>query len=185
MTKKLNLTAWHWRAAPTTTVPQAAPLTKWTPTTSFPSVIQMELLSQNLIPDFNIAENERQIQWVNAVDWEYSTSFPTPPDLLSSHETAAELVFEGLDTIATVTLNGVEILKSDNMFVPARVDVREVLRGRGEEENELVILFESVVRVAGEREVEFGERRSMMRDKKRMHVRKAQVSSEPPSPRGF
>ena len=86
-----------------------------------------------------------------------------------------ELVFEGLDTFATVFLNGKEILKSENMFLPARVDVKALLETPGEE-NELSILFESALQKGTELEEKFGARESMMRDKRRNHIRKAQVS---------
>jgi beta-mannosidase len=85
------------------------------------------------------------------------------------------LIFEGLDTFATVFLNGKEILKSENMFLPARVDVKALLKTPGEE-NELSILFESALRKGTELEEKFGTRASMMRDKRRMLMRKAQVS---------
>lgn len=38
-----------------------------------------------------------------------------------------ELVFDGLDTFATAKVNGGVILKSDNMFIPHRVDVTKIL----------------------------------------------------------
>jgi beta-mannosidase len=38
------------------------------------------------------------------------------------------LAFDGLDTFATVKLNGHTILESDNMFVPHRVDVTQQLQ---------------------------------------------------------
>jgi beta-mannosidase len=73
-------------------------------------------------------------------------------------------------------LNGKAIIKSENMFLPARVDVKEVLRNSGGK-NELSILFESALRKGTELEEKFGVRESMMRDKRRMHMRKAQVSN--------
>ncbi len=100
-------------------------------------MIQLELLHTKQIADPNIGENERLIQWAGEVDWLYRTSFLTP----ASIGDVVELVFEGLDTFATVTLNGILILKSDNMFLPARVDVKKPLKNAGEK-NELVILFE-------------------------------------------
>ncbi|KAK2751541.1 hypothetical protein FQN55_000262 [Onygenales sp. PD_40] len=48
-----------------------------------------------------------------------------PENLLGDCEKCVELVFEGLDTFATVELNGQEILKSNNMFVGHRVDVTD------------------------------------------------------------
>jgi hypothetical protein len=51
------------------------------------------------------------------------------------------LVFEGLDTFATVRLNDQVILESDNMFVPYRIDVTERLKP--DSPNELEIVFGS------------------------------------------
>ncbi|PKS06037.1 hypothetical protein jhhlp_007871 [Lomentospora prolificans] len=170
--KQHNLNSWQWRAGNTNGVAQADSLKEWKPVQSFPSVIQMELAANKLIPDYNIGENERQIQWVGEVDWEYQTSFSTPEDANAEN---VDLVFEGLDTVATVTLNGAEILKSDNMFVPARVAVKQHLKPVGET-NELHIAFESPVKAGLALEEKHGARKSMMRDKKRMHLRKAQYS---------
>jgi len=83
-------------------------------------------------------------------------------------------VFEGLDTFATVTLNGQEILKSNNMFLPARIDIKHLLKRAGEE-NVMEIVFESALKKGTELEKQYGERTSMMRDKRRMIMRKAQV----------
>lgn len=42
------------------------------------------------------------------------------------------LAFDGLDTFAHVKLNGDTILKSDNMFIPHRVDITDNLRDGAE-----------------------------------------------------
>ncbi|CRK13999.1 hypothetical protein BN1723_017367, partial [Verticillium longisporum] len=53
----------------------------------------------------------------------------------------AVLAFDGLDTFATVKLNGSTILETDNMFIPERVDVTDKLNAEGN--NELQIHFDS------------------------------------------
>lgn len=52
-----------------------------------------------------------------------------------------DLVFEGLDTFATVWLNGTEILTSDNMFISHRVNVTHLLK----DTNDLEIHFDSAM----------------------------------------
>jgi len=47
---------------------------------------------------------------------------------------------DGLDTFATAKFNGKEILKSDNMFIPHRVDITGHLKRDGD--NVLEIDFE-------------------------------------------
>lgn len=164
---------WQWKLANANGNEHANKITvlqDWQPASQFPSVIQLELLHTKQIPDPNIGENERLIQWVGEVDWLYRTSFPTPTHTGQN----TELVFEGLDTFATVTLNAQEILKSNNMFLPARIDIKHLLK-RASEENVVEILFESALKKGTELEKQYGERASMMRDKRRMQMRKAQV----------
>ena len=166
---------WRWRlsnARGNATAGGLSSLKDWNPVAAFPSVIHKELLEKKLIPNPDIGENERLVQWVGEVDWEYSCSFPTPSS--TAERKHADLIFDGLDTFATVRLNGTEILKSDNMFIPARVPVKDALKPAGET-NDLVITFDSALRVATELEKKDGARTSMMRDKRRMHIRKAQV----------
>lgn len=144
-------------------------LKDWTPVSNqIPSVIHTELLANAFIQDYRLEDNERGIQWVGQVDWEYACSFPTP----ESGRSNIELVFEGLDTFASVTLNGIEILKSDNQFLTHRVSVKKHLAAVGQK-NELSVLFESVVKKGRELEQKYGKRTSIMRDPARNHVRKS------------
>jgi beta-mannosidase len=66
------------------------------------------LLAAALIPDPFIGKNEADVQWVHAKDWVYTCSFAGRKLRGGEH---VKLVFEGLDTFATVTLNGQEILR--------------------------------------------------------------------------
>ena len=138
-------TGWKWRLANTNGVSipeEASSIKAWNPVKRFPSVIQMELLDNKLIPDPSIGLNERLIQWAGDVDWEYLTTFLTPKT-----QEVVELVFDGLDTYATVKLNGREILRSENMFLPQRVNVKNWLKPEGQE-NELSIVFDSAIKIA-------------------------------------
>lgn len=166
---------WEWKLASSNNRAGAESnksLQDWQPACQFPSVIQLELLHLKVISDPNIGENERLIQWVGECDWLYRCTFTSPSNLSAFKN--SDLVFEGLDTFATVMLNGEAILESDNMFLPQRVDVKKCLKGPGEV-NELSILFESAIKKGVQLEEKYGPRTSMMRDKKRMHARKAQV----------
>ncbi|KAL4789573.1 hypothetical protein BDV19DRAFT_394947 [Aspergillus venezuelensis] len=166
---------WQWRLVPSTTESVPAilrdDLVFWQPDLHSPSEIHLKLRSRNLIPDYKVSQNERKIQWASKVDWKYRCVFTTPKSALVANY--VELLFEGLDTFATVVLNGEEIAKSGNMFIPLRVDLARNLCPPGHL-NEMVILFESAERKGVELEKAWGERTSMMRDKKRMNMRKAQ-----------
>lgn len=105
----------------------------------FPTNVHLDLLSHKLIPDPFIGKNELEVQWIGEKAWVYRTSFPTPSSISGSAK--AILAFDGLDTFATVVLNGETILETENMFLPERVDVTSALKKEGD--NELVITFDS------------------------------------------
>ncbi|KAK1569380.1 family 2 glycosyl hydrolase [Colletotrichum navitas] len=104
----------------------------------FPTNIHLDLIHHNVIPDPFIGKNELDVQWVGERQWLYRTAFAAEAVPAGAR---AVLAFEGLDTFATVVLNGKTILETDNMFTPERVDVTSVLRKDGY--NELVITFDS------------------------------------------
>ncbi len=111
---------------------------KFLPVAQFPTNVHLDLLHNNLIPDPFIGKNENDVQWIGEKAWVYKTAFTSPKVREGSK---AVLAFDGLDTYATVTLNGHEILKTENMFIPERVDVTSLLN-KGKE-NELEITFDS------------------------------------------
>lgn len=114
-----------------------------------PGHIHLDLMSHGMIPNPHERMNEVGVQWVDDADWSYRCKF----DWAASDDVPNQvLIFEGLDTICTILLNGQEIAKSDNMFVPLEVNVTGKLN---EGENELRINFESAVRVGMEREQAF------------------------------
>ena len=76
---------------------------------------------------------------MNDANWTYKTTFHSPSPSSSSR---TALVFDGLDTIVSVYLNGTLILESRNMHVAHHVDVTGALKPHGsEEENELELRF--------------------------------------------
>lgn len=107
---------------------------------SVPGVVHLDLLRSSLISDPFYRDHEASQQWIGRTDWEYRTRFDVPPELIARKR--IELVFEGLDTYATVQLNGRELLTADNMYRQWRVDVRGTLRAQG---NELVVVFRSPI----------------------------------------
>jgi beta-mannosidase len=101
-----------------------------------PGCVHTDLLHNELIPDPFWGSNELELQWIETTDWEYSTTFDVSDELLA--RAYVDLVADGLDTLATIILNGQEIARTENMFVGYRFPVREWLRpGR----NQLSILF--------------------------------------------
>ena len=89
-----------------------------------PGEVHEELLRRGLIQDPFYADNCDRREWVERVDWWYRKRFFVPRELQGKR---VELVFEGLDTFATVWLNGVRVAESEDMFLPLRVDVTDKL----------------------------------------------------------
>ncbi|KAK3955729.1 glycoside hydrolase superfamily [Pseudoneurospora amorphoporcata] len=110
---------------------------KFLPVAQFPTNVHLDLLHHGLIPDPFIGKNELDVQWIGEAQWTYKTTFK---GARVPENGKAVLAFDGLDTFATVKLNGSTILETDNMFIPERVDVTSLLK---EEDNELVIDFDS------------------------------------------
>lgn len=107
----------------------------------FPTNVHLDLLHHKLIPDPYIGKNELDIQWIGERVWVYKTTFSGLSAFKASGAAKAVLAFDGLDTFATVVLNGEKILETDNMFIPERVDVTKFLNK--DSDNELVITFDS------------------------------------------
>lgn len=90
------------------------------------------------IPDPYHGRNEYGLRWICDRDWTISRSF--------THDgSPADLCLEGLDTLATVTLNGVQVLRAANAHRRWRVDVSGALRAGG---NEISVTFRAVLREA-------------------------------------
>jgi beta-mannosidase len=140
------------------------------PVAQFPTNIHLDLIHHGIIPDPYLQKNELCVQWVGEKDWTYRKHFVGPS--LTDADDRVELRFEGLDTFVTITLNGKHLLRSENMFVPARVDVTELLQPL----NELVLSFESAWRRGKSFQEQHPEHRWLCwnGDPSRLAVRKAQ-----------
>lgn len=112
-----------------------------------PGCVHLDLMEARLIPDPFYRDNELKVQWVENEDWEYRREFEVGEVLLrKSH---LELVAEGLDTFATIFLNGQKIAATENMFRSYRFDIKPFLKPG---QNEILIRFDSPVRRARELE---------------------------------
>lgn len=116
-----------------------------------PGEVYADLLAADLIPDPFDGANEHLLHWIGTTDWCYRTSFTVEPDTEQRHD----LVFAGLDTLATVLLNGTEVARTANMHRSYRFDVSDVLRTG---ENELEVRFEGPVSGAARLSDEIGLR---------------------------
>lgn len=91
-----------------------------------PGCVHTDLLAAGKIEDPFVRDNESRLQWVGETEWVYRRDFEAPARLLE-HERVL-LRCHGLDTLATVTLNGVEVARTEDMFRTYEFDVKPLLR---------------------------------------------------------
>lgn len=95
------------------------------------SVIEA-LLKAKQIPDpyYGVNEYDEKIRAVLFRDWTFSRSFRVPASFFEKNK-KIELVFESIDTVADVFLNGEKIGSAENMFRIYRFPVTDKLRKEG------------------------------------------------------
>jgi beta-mannosidase len=121
-----------WEAAKTGTA-------DWIPA-EVPGCIHTDLLAAGKIPDPFYRDNEKQVQWVGESDWLYRRSFDVNAELLAHKQVL--LRCEGLDTLATIRINGKEVGRANNMFRTWEFDVKPLLKSGS---NQIEIQFDSAV----------------------------------------
>jgi beta-mannosidase len=116
-----------------------------------PGCFHTDLLEASLIPDPYIDRNENEVQWIGETDWKYSCRFDA--SAVEENETVS-LLFEGLDTVADIALNGHAVGHAENMHHAHRFDVTATLV---EGANELTILFTSAMKYMREMRDRMGD----------------------------
>ncbi|WP_206515637.1 glycoside hydrolase family 2 protein [Georgenia faecalis] len=138
-----------WTVRPTAG-PVPADLASRAVPATVPGSAHTDLLAAGLIPDPYLDENEAALAWTHDTTWRYQRELDAP----SSPAERADLVFEGLDTLATITLDGAELGRTANMHRTYRFDVTDRLVGR----HELAVTFSPALAYAAEEERRLGER---------------------------
>lgn len=105
-----------------------------------PGCIHTDLLAAGKIEDPFFRDNEQKQFWIGESDWIYRRRFVVSRETLANDRVL--LVCEGLDTLATVRLNGRVLGKTNNMHRPWTFDVKRALRPGA---NEIEIRFASAV----------------------------------------
>ncbi|WP_405426613.1 glycoside hydrolase family 2 protein [Micromonospora sp. NBC_00617] len=140
---------WTLRATPGAQVP-AEVAGRSVPAT-VPGCVHTDLLDAGLIADPYLDDNELSLAWIGRTDWHYRTTFGVPA---GDHD-RVDLVCAGLDTVATISVNGVEVGRTENMHRGHRFDVSSLLR---DGDNDLAVAFESAYRYAEAQRERLGDR---------------------------
>ena len=101
-----------------------------------PSVVQQSLYENGLIPHPYLGTVENDLLWISDHPWDYSLCFDADRDLLDKEN--IELVFDGIDTYAEVSLNGEKLFFADNQFRTWKHEVKDLLK---EKDNCLEVHF--------------------------------------------
>ncbi len=126
----LSLSQWQFRKANEG---------QWLPAT-VPGTVHTDLLANKKIEEPYYRTNEKDLQWIEAADWEYKTTLVVDEKIVK--EEKVELVFEGLDTYADVYLNDHKVITANNMFLLWKADVKKWMHTG---HNQLRIYFHSPI----------------------------------------
>jgi len=104
-----------------------------------PGNVELDLMAAGRLPDISRGNNIHLLRELETHRFWFRRSFDAPT-IPPGH--SAQLVFEGLDTIAAIFLNGLEVGRADNMLIPHRFDVTAHLRpGR----NDIAVRIDSPI----------------------------------------
>lgn len=144
---------------------------EWLPA-RVPGHVHSDLIENGVIAHPFERMHELGCQWVDEKDWSYRAAFDWRPEPELPRRV---LRFEGLDTVCSIRLNGTEIGRHDDMFVPLELDVSRLLRAG---DNVLQVDFESAARVGEQRRAAYFAAEGLPADcerfEERSFVRKAQ-----------
>jgi len=88
-----------------------------------PGCVHTDLINAGFIDDISINGKEQDQFWLWKTDSKYITTIPQDSSAGYKH-----LIFNGLDTVATITINGVVRLTTKNMHRSYRLDISEEIK---------------------------------------------------------
>jgi len=117
-----------------------------------PGSTHTDLLAAGLIRDPYLDRVEEELIWAHRADWRYALELEAAA---AEPDERVDLVFDGLDTVATIRLNGELLGATANMHRSYRFDVRSALTGGA---NSLTVDFRSALAHAEDVERALGRR---------------------------
>lgn len=112
---------------------------------AIPGDVVSALVASGELSDPFVGEAELDALWTGREDWTLVRRFTLDDAALAAESLRLEL--ESLDTVADILLNGIELARSRNMFLPVGIELSEAARIG---ENELRISIRSAERAAAE-----------------------------------
>lgn len=93
---------------------------------SVPGCVHTDLLNAGKIDEPFYRDNEKKLMWIGETDWDYSRKFYIDEDLLQYDKVL--LKCNGLDTLATVSINDRKIGYCNNMYRTWEFDIKPSLK---------------------------------------------------------
>lgn len=97
--------------------------------TTVPSDIFDELYSAGITDDPLYGDNLEKIRPLFDKTWKYTAFFDLSEELIGSER--AILVFDGIDTVSEITLNGKPLGRTNNMFLRYEFEVKSLIKAKG------------------------------------------------------
>ena len=91
-----------------------------------PGTIHEDLLNAKKIEDPFYRDNEVNLMWIGETDWVYTREFDITEKLLQNENIL--LKCHGIDTVATIYINGKKAGYTDNMFRIWNLDIKKYLK---------------------------------------------------------
>ena len=137
---------------------------------SVPGTIFANLIETGAIDESDLLGNPEKYEHISETPWLFQKTFDCPEDIVAMDK--CELVFDGLDTVSNVWLNGKLIGKTDNMFVQHRIDITGHIQSK---DNHLMVKLDSAIDHSNRLEKRYGKLiPDMMGLSGRVYMRKAQ-----------
>ena len=130
---------------------------------SIPGNVELDMQKAGILPDLFFGTNILKLEEYELFDYWYYCEFSVNQGDLQGQQ----LIFDGIDTIAEIWLNGEKIGEADNMFIPHSFAAPNL-----QENNQLWVKIKSPVRYADEKEYETGQW-GLSYNAESVHVRKA------------
>ncbi|XP_077587107.1 beta-mannosidase isoform X2 [Stigmatopora nigra] len=111
-----------------------------------PGCVHTALQQQGFIKDPYFRYNDLLYEWISLENWTYATMFVVSKEMRSKQKVL--LVLEGVDTAASVWLNGESVGQTDNMFRQYVFPIQDLLK---DEKNVLRVDFLSPILYAAQR----------------------------------
>ena len=137
-----NLKGWPTPRRGSVRTLDAVPAAEVSVPATVPGCYELDLCAAGLLPNLFYANNHYSVRKYEGHQWLYARKFTMAK--VPADETAI-LVFDGLDTLCDVFLNGQKVGEAEDMFIPHAFDVSKAVR---EGENEVAVLFRAGCRSA-------------------------------------